>query len=374
MQDRMWRRIGSACMTALFLCAPVLAQSDVPSLLEKARAAEKSGDFSAAENVYQQAVRLDPENPEVLKRLGVLEQTELKFNESIAHFKAALSRDANYPETNFFLGVSYLGLGDLPNAMQSLERELRTPKPHPKCRYYLGITLESAGHTDEAITEFNKALADNPKDPDSLYQLARIYKNASVQVIDRLRAVDPDSFQLHLLQGEVYADAERYPEAIKEYQTALAKRPDSTGIHFSIGVAYWAQRQFVPAKPEFLEAWKENPNDALTNLYLGDIAVHDRQYVDAKKYLRVAEQGQADPFRVHLLLGKCYRGEHDPEKAKGEFLTAIAADANAAEVHYLLAQVYQELKDTERSAKEFAEFERLSRTDKEKAPENPAPN
>jgi Tfp pilus assembly protein PilF len=48
-------------------------------------------------------------------------------------------------------------------------------------------------------------------------------------------------------------------------------------------------------------------------------------------------------------------------------LTAIAADSNAAEVHYLLAQVYQELKDPEASTKEFAEFERLSRLDKEKS-------
>lgn len=371
---RRWRQTGWLWLAPVFLCLPALAQSDVAPLLEKARAAEKSGDFSAAEGVYQQALRREPGNPEVLKRLGVVEQTELKFNESIAHFKAVLSRDANYQETNFFLGVSYLGLGDLPNAIRSLQQELQTPKPHPKCRYYLGVTFESAGHMDEAIAEFNRALGDNPKDADSLYQLARIYKNASVQMIDRLRAVDPDSFQLHLLQGEVYADGERYPEAIKEYQAAQAKHPDATGIHFSIGVAYWAQNQFVPAKPEFLKAWKENPNDALTNLYLGDIAVRDREYGDAKKYLRVAEQGQADAFRVHLLLGKCYKGEHDPEKAKAEFLSAVAADANAAEVHYLLAQVYQELKDTEGSAREFAEFERLSRTDKERARENPAPN
>ena len=173
MRDHLWRQIGCVSMAALFLCAPMPAQSDVPSLLEKARAAETSGDFSAAEKIYKQVLRLDPGNPEVLKRLGVVEQTELKFNDSITHFKEVLSRDTNYPETNFFLGVSYLGLGDLPNAMQSLQQELRTPKPHPKCRYYLAMAFESAGHMDEAITQFNKALAENPKNPDSLYELAR---------------------------------------------------------------------------------------------------------------------------------------------------------------------------------------------------------
>lgn len=71
--------------------------------------------------------------------------------------------------------------------------------------------------------------------------------------------------------------------------------------------------------------------------------------------------------QVHVLLGKCYRGENDPEKAKLEFLAAIQADPNAAQPHYLLAQIYRELRDPHASAKEFAEFERLSKLEKDKA-------
>jgi tetratricopeptide (TPR) repeat protein len=369
-----WLIIGWwTCVLALLPTAAP-AQSDITALFEKARAAEKSGDFDEAERIYEQALHLDPGNLEALKRRGVVEQTEMKFRESIGNFETVLTRDQNYPEVNFYLGVSYLGLNDLPNAIQSFEKELATEKPHPRCRHYLGMAFESAGHVEEAISQFNQALASNPKDADALYQLARIYKNASVQTIDRLRTLDPDSFQLHALLGEVFADDERYPEAIKEYQAALAKRPEATGIHFAIGVSYWAQRQFEPAKEELLRAVKENPNDPQTNLYLGDIAVRDREFDDARKYLRLAEQGQADGYRVHFLLGKCYRGQHKLENAKAEFLSAIAVDATAAEVHYLLAQVYQELKDPQASAKEFAEFERLSRTEKEKAAENPQPN
>lgn len=358
-----------ACLAAFFVpsyvsCHP---QSDLAALYDQARALEQVGDYVAAERVYLRALELAPGNPETSKRLGIVEQTELKFNESVAHFRQVLLKNAEYPEVNFFLGVSYLGQNDLTNAIQSFQQELTTAKPHRRCRYYLGLAFQSAGRMEEAISAFNGAVAENPKDADALYELARIYKNASIQVIDRLRTLDPDSFQLHALLGEMHADGERYSDAIKEYQAALAKRPDATGIHFAIGVAYWIQRQIEPAKKEFLEAYKENPKDPLTNLYLGDIAVRDREYGNALKYLDLAEKGQVDLFRVHLLLGKCYRGQHELEKAKAEFLTAIAADSNAAEVHYLLAQVYQDLKDPEASTKEFAEFERLSRLDKERS-------
>jgi tetratricopeptide (TPR) repeat protein len=365
-----WLRL--VCLAVFFLpshvsCRP---QSELAALYNQARTLEKHSDYAAAESVYLKALELAPGNPETLKRLGIVEQTEMKFDESIIHFKQALSRDAQYAEVNFFLGVSYLGQNDFANAIQSFQQELATAKPHRRCRYYLGLAFQSAGRMEEAMAAFNGAVTENPKDADSLYELARIYKNASIHVIDRLRILDPDSFQLHALLGEMDADGEHYTDAIREYQAALAKRPDATGIHFAIGVAYWIQRQFEPAKKEFLEAYKENSNDPLTNLYLGDIAVRDREFDDAMKYLDIAEKGQVESFRVHLLLGECYRDQHQLEKAKAEFLTAVKADSNAAEVHYLLAQVYQELKDPEASTKEFAEFERLSRLDKERSLES----
>jgi tetratricopeptide (TPR) repeat protein len=344
------------------------AQSDLQTLLEQARSDEKTGDYVAAERVYEQALALAPENVETLKRLGVLEQTELKFGDSIEIFKRVLARDAQYPETNFFIGVSYFGENDFAQATQSFERELTTPNPHPRCRYYLALALQSSGRIDEAISQLNRAGAENPKDADALYQLARIYKNASVQAIEKLKTLDPDSFQLHALMGEVFADEERYSEAIKEYQAALAKRPDALGIHYAIGIAYWAQHQMDLAEKEFKDAWKEDPNDALTNLYLGDIAVRERRFSEALGYLRVAQKGQPGMPQVHLLLGKCYRGQNDPEKAKAEFMAAIDADPADAQPHYLLAQVYRELHNPQASADQLAQFERLSKLEKDKAP------
>jgi len=364
---RLWTVLICLISSVLLVAPAVTAQSDLGAFLEQARAAERTGDYLAAERVYLQALALAPGNLETLKRLGVLQQTELKFGESIESFKQVLAREAQYPEVNFFLGVSYFGENDFNQAIRSFELELGTPKPHRRCRYYLALALQAAGRIDETISQLNRTVAENPKDADALHQLARIYKNASLQAIERLKALDQDSFQLHALMGEVYADDERYAEAIKEYQAALAKRPDATGIHYAIGVAHWVQHELDAAKKEFLDALKENPNDALTNLYLGYIAVHDERFTEAHGYLSLAERRQPTMPQVHVLLGKCYRGENNPERAKIEFLAAIRADPTAAQPHYLLAQVYRELRDLQASSKEFAEFERLSHLEKDKA-------
>jgi tetratricopeptide (TPR) repeat protein len=341
-------------------------QRKVEALLEQARGAESAGSYSAAESLYRQALVLAPENLETLKRLGILEQTELKFDDSIRLFKQVLAIDSAYTEVNFFLGVSYFGKNDLSESIDSFYRELKTPNPHPRSHYYLALACQSSGRIEEAISQLNQSLAQNTKDADALYELARIHKNASLRSIEMLRALDPDSFQLHALMGEIDAEQEHYSEAIEEYQAALAKRPDAQGIHFAIGVAYWAQRQMEPAEKAFKDAWKENPNDVMTNLYLGDIAVRYQRFSDALKFLLVAEFGQPKMAQVHILLGQCYRGQNELEKAKAEFLAAITADPTAAQPHFLLSRVYRDLHDTQASADELAQFERLSKLEKEK--------
>jgi protein O-GlcNAc transferase len=343
------------------------AQNNVEALLEHAHGEENTGNYAAAERIYRQALALAPENLEIVKRLGILEQTELQFDNSIQLFKQVLDRDPRYPGVNFFLGVSYFGKNDFNQSIDSFERELKTANPHPRTHYYLALALESAGQNDEAISQLNQSLIQNPRDADVLYELARIYKNASLHSIEMLKALDPDSFQLHALMGEVYAEQEHYPEAITEYQAALAKRPDAQGMHFAIGVAFWAQRQMEPAEEAFKDAWKENPNDPLTNLYLGDIAMKDQRFSEALPFLLVAEQGQPKMLHVHVLLGQCYQGQNELEKAKGEFLAAIAAEPEAAQPHFLLASVYRDLHDAQASAVELAQFERLSKLEKEKS-------
>ena len=348
-------------MAVLSLSSAAIAQSKLDPLLEQARNEEKTGDYTAAERTYQRALTLVPPDPETLKRLGVLQQTELKFDDSIQSLQQVLASNPKYAQVNFFLGVSYLGKNDPSDAIVSFHRELENIKPHPRCHYYLALALQAAGRMEEAVSELNQSVADDPKDADALYQLVRIYKNASFQAMDKLKAVDPDSFQVHSLMGEAYAEEQRYPEAIKEYQSALAKRPDAPGIHYEIGIAYWSQNQLDFADKEFTEALKENSADAMTNLYLGDIALRRRHYGDAFRFLQASERSAPEMAQVHLLLGKCFQGQEDFERAKAEFLKAIAADPAAAQPHYLLAQVYRKLNQPEASTGELARFQELSK-------------
>jgi tetratricopeptide (TPR) repeat protein len=365
------RTVSGSIRTLLLMATAVTAaglavEDSVDSFLDRARAYEKQEDYQAAEAEYKEALKLSPGNLEAMDRLAILYQTELRFRDSIELFNKVLARNSAYPQANFYLGVSYFGLNDFSRAVQSFSKELRGGRPHPRTRYYLALALEAQGQMDDALAQLHRLVSENPKDADALYELARLHKNASLRAIQMLHDLDPDSFQLHALMGEIYADEERYPEAIQEYRAALAKRPEAPGIHYAIGIAFWAQNQLEEARTEFLAALKENTENAMTNLYLGDIAVKQHQFDQALPYLQKAEAGQPRMAEIHLLLGKCYQGLKLPGRAKEQLMTAAQQDPTDPQPHYLLAQLYRETNDLEASFRELAIFEQLSKSAKSK--------
>lgn len=365
--SRASRAATAVCGLFILVSFPLFGSSpDVKSALEQARICEKEQDYAGAEQAYQKALALAPRNPEVLKRFGILLQTELKFASSVELFERALAMDSQYPQVNFYLGVSYLGENQFQKACDAFQKELGTPQPHPRCHYYYAIALESLGRVDAAVVQFRQSLEQNPKDLDALSELARLHMHAALQDIQMLTDLDPDSFQLHALMGEVYADSGRYELSLKEYRAAMAKRPDAPGLHYALGTAYRNLRMIDEAQKEFLAAKREDPNDPRVNLYLGEFEVGRRNYAQAIPYLRIVAAAHPDLARPHFLLGECYHALKELDKAKAELLSAIQDDPEDSQPHYLLAQVYREQGDSGASAGEFKKFQELSLAEKKK--------
>jgi tetratricopeptide (TPR) repeat protein len=90
----------------------------------QARELEAKQDFAGAEKVYRAAAAGFPKQPEVLKRLGLVLQTELKFPESIDTFQQVLQQAPQYPEVNFYLGLSYLGKNEFEKVLAILQDKL----------------------------------------------------------------------------------------------------------------------------------------------------------------------------------------------------------------------------------------------------------
>src|SRR5438046_9052036 len=106
---RPWPVLAFFLAAILFRSLSTQAQANFAPQLDQAHALEMKGDYGAAERIYLQALELAPGNPEVLKRLGIREKTELNFPDRMDTLKQVFVKDPRYSGVNFSFVLLYLG-------------------------------------------------------------------------------------------------------------------------------------------------------------------------------------------------------------------------------------------------------------------------
>jgi len=360
--------VGLILLVFSFPAAYVIAQQPQRALndyFKQARDLENKQDFQGAEKIYLEGVSTFPNQPEILKRLGIVYQTEFKFQESIATFEKILQQAPEYPETNFFLGYSYFGLNRFDKAIEMFQKELVANPKYRRAHYYSGLAYESLNRIGDAIREFEILLKDDPADTKVLYQLARIHKASSLTAIKQLSHAAPDSVFFHVLRAESYMEDEKYPEAIKEYKLVSAMDPAFPGVHLGLGQIYYKQVNPTEAEKEFRLALAEDVNHPMANYYLGELLLRAQKPREAIPLLRISIGGNPEFVAAYFQLGKCYAAVNQPKEALEVLLKAEELGPNSKMTHYQLAQVYGQLKDNDKRKHHLEIFARLTKEEKE---------
>ena len=354
-----------------FLCCRLALGQTIPTSLNDyfshARELEKSEDYAGAERVYQEAAKDYPNQPEVLKRLGIVYQTELKLQESIDVFQRVLHGAPQYPEVNFYVGLSYFGLNQFDKAIDSFNKEVEANPNYRRARYYEAQAYRSLNRNADALQQYEILLKEDPGDARVLYQLIRFHKAATLKAINQLGSLDPDSEFMLLLKAEGYADQEKYAEAIRDYQKLLNKNPSFPGVHFALGEIYWKKVDYPRAEKELRLALVEDPNHPLANYYLGDILLKSQKPNEAVPLLEIAVAASPQLPGAYFELGKCYLAQGKLQEALKVLLKAVELDANDKATHYQLAQLYAHLKQPDKSEYHMEIFRKLYEQERDKS-------
>jgi tetratricopeptide (TPR) repeat protein len=341
----------------------------VEGFLAQAGEHEKSGDYPGAEEIYQQALAQFPNQPELLKRLGIIYQTELKFPDSIATFQEVLQQSPEYPEVNFYMGLSYFGLNQYAKAIGYFNDELKFHPDYRRAHYYAAQALIALGRKGEAIQHFETLVKQNPNDTKVWYELARLYRSMAVHAYNQIAHVDPDSVFLYALRAAGYTEDLKFPEAIKEYEEVLKRQPDFPGVHFALGDIYFKMFKPAEAEPELKLALQEDPNNPPANYMLGQLLLRDKKASEALPLLQVAATGDPTFMKSHLELGKCYMELGKLQEAVAALSEAAEIDPHSKDPHVLLAQTYERLKDDSKRDAELAILDKLRKERNERLQE-----
>ena len=121
----------------------------------------------------QQALSLEPENPQYRSTLGVVYLDLRRPADAQVEFERALAAEPNNAETQHNLGLSYAEQGRLDDAIAAYQKALLNPTyTTPEVAYNnLGNAYFAQGKLREAEESYRAALKLSPRMPSALYGL-----------------------------------------------------------------------------------------------------------------------------------------------------------------------------------------------------------
>lgn len=145
------------------------------TLIAEAEQAARAGRYAEAEKRYEEALRLDQENVDVLARLAALQIEQDRWEAARATLDRALAQNPRDASSLYHLGRVYYQEGRLDDALTVLSRAAHLDSSKPQIFDFLGITLGRMGLRDPAETALRRAVQLAPGNGSAHHNLAVIY-------------------------------------------------------------------------------------------------------------------------------------------------------------------------------------------------------
>jgi len=263
---------------------------------------------------------------------GYLQRFEVAQNldTAISLFNHALDQDPKYALAEAGLGEAYWRSYEQTKDTQWAEKARKISAAAialndklPQVYVSLGMVHTGTGHYDEAIQDFQKALALDPINADAYRELAKTYqqmgrsKDAETTYKNAI-AVRPGYWETYNDLGGLYYRLGRYAEAQKEFQTVVQLTPDNARGYSNLGVIAHAQKHYQEAAKMFEKSAAIKPNDtAYSNL--GTVYYTLGHYTEAAHYYELAIQMNGHSWLWWHNLAAAYQWGNQPQKARDAF-------------------------------------------------------
>jgi tetratricopeptide (TPR) repeat protein len=224
--------------------------------------------------------------------------------------------------------------GDFLGSLACAEEAARVEPRSVEAHHDRAAALEELKRLDEAAVAFQRALALDPDDPETLAGAADLYINRlppsndhteigleyARRGSDRLRRPRLQIFgkakkqardahvsralvaRLALLEGQALNDLGRSREALARLDAAIAAAPDDIGARYERAVALFDLCRFADAKRGFLDVLERSPNDAWAHHHLGLALEQLGDHAGAERELAAARTLAPDDFRPPIEL------------------------------------------------------------------------
>lgn len=147
---------------------------DPQQLVIKADEAFLNGDLPKAFAFLDEANVKDPENADILGKMGYIMAQEKKDNEAISYYREALALDKDNDTIHNALASLYRKIGDFTKAQEHYKRSLEIDPDYEVTYFNYANLLIDMKQDDEALAMYEKALELNPELEEAKVEIQKI--------------------------------------------------------------------------------------------------------------------------------------------------------------------------------------------------------
>src|SRR5207302_953810 len=199
----------------------------VGALANKANQLMEQGDARGAVAVYQQSLKLEPNDAKLYYNLSLAFNKLNDRSEEVSALRKAVAIDPDYGLAHNQLGLVYLAQANLAEAEQEFKTTLKIDSHFAEAENNLGVLYGQQGKNEEAEKLFRQAVEDNPLYGQAFANLGLIlasqqrFEEAERQLRHALEITPKYSGALTAL-GRVQADAGRTRESVETFRRVVA--------------------------------------------------------------------------------------------------------------------------------------------------------
>lgn len=204
-----------------------------------------------------------------------------------------------------------------------------------------------------------------PGDADVLYVSANYHMKAWNDAIYRMYQNAPSSFRVDQLSAEVFETQGKYSEAIAEYRKAIAKNPKAINLHYRLGRALLQQSHdpaaLRQARAEFEAELGLNPSDAVAEYQVAQVLLAEQKKPEAAAHFEKAAELRPDFPEALIAVAKLRADAKRYAEAIALLEKALKLQPRNETAHYNLMMAYRNAGRTADAQREKTELDKLQK-------------